>query len=157
MTNVPADRSAHSVVLFDGLCNFCSEGVRWIVARDRRDQFRFASLQSRAAQLALAAAGVKAPLPDSVILIDGDRVLMRSAAAIGIAKKLGLPWSLAAMAMVVPGGVRDWVYAWVARNRYKWFGKQESCMLPTAGLAARFLPEPPAADASGDVSPGQHG
>jgi len=157
MNDMPADQSAHPVVLFDGVCNFCSAGVRWIVARDRRAHFRFASLQSRAAQLAIAAAGVRAPLPDSVILIDGDRVLMRSAAAIGIAKKLGFPWSLAAMAMIVPGGIRDGLYAWVARNRYRWFGRQESCMLPTAGLAARFLPEPPAVADSGAVSPGQHG
>ncbi len=127
------------IVLFDGVCNMCSAGVGWMIARDKREVFRFASLQSEAGRAALVAAGAPKDLPDSVILIHDGRVLSCSDAAIGIGVLLGFPWSLARVGMVLPRFVRDGAYRWVARNRYRWFGKQEACMVPTAALRGRFL------------------
>lgn len=129
---------SNPIILFDGVCNLCSTVVRWVIARDKRAVFRFASLQSDAGRAALAAAGGP-ELPDSVVLIQSGRVLVSSDAAIGIAAGLGFPWSLARAGLVVPRGVRDVMYRWVARNRYRWFGKQETCMVPTAALRERFL------------------
>lgn len=132
-------RDAHALVLFDGVCNLCNASVRWILARDREQRFRFAALQSDAAREALAAAHAPPELPDSVVLVAQGRVYVRSDAAIGIARRLGFPWSLAAAALVLPRFARDALYGWIARNRYRWFGKQDACMVPTPALRARFL------------------
>jgi predicted DCC family thiol-disulfide oxidoreductase YuxK len=131
-------------LLFDGVCNLCNAAVRWVIARDRRAQFRFASLQSRAAREAMARmrdgpAGSPTPLPDSMVLLDETGVHVRSDAAIRVARRLGLPWSLLAIARVLPRGVRDALYDWIARNRYRWFGKRDNCMVPASELRARFL------------------
>ena len=127
-------------MLFDGVCNLCNATVQWIIRHDRRGRFRFASLQSRAAADAIASAREKpAAMPDSVILVDRGRVLTRSDAVISIGVELGFPWSLAAIARVVPRRLRDALYAWIAANRYRWFGRRESCIVPTAELRSRFL------------------
>lgn len=138
-TAAPPTAGEPPLVLFDGVCNLCNGAVQWILRRDRRARFVFASLQSEAAAAALRAAGQSGPLPDSIVLLDGGKVLVRTDAVIGIARRLGFPWSMAVVFLVVPRFVRDPVYAWVARNRYRWFGKRESCMVPTKELRARFL------------------
>ncbi|MCB9840908.1 MAG: DUF393 domain-containing protein [Phycisphaeraceae bacterium] len=135
---------AHPVVLFDGVCNLCNSSVQWTIRRDRRDLFRFAALQSEAARRLIDRHAPGRTLPDSIVLIADGRVRVRSSAALGIARRLGLPWSLAMAAWIVPRPVRDWVYTWVARNRYRWFGKREACMVPSKALRARFLDEPTA-------------
>jgi predicted DCC family thiol-disulfide oxidoreductase YuxK len=130
------------IVLFDGVCNLCNASVRWIIARDRAAQFRFASLQSRAAREALAAAGGgggEGQQPDSVVLIDGDGVHVRSDAALRIARRLGPPYSLLAVGRFVPRFVRDLGYRVIARYRYRWFGRSETCAVPDPELASRFL------------------
>lgn len=128
-----------ALVLFDGVCNLCNGSVQWILAHDRAQRFRFAALQSNAARAALSAANAPSELPDSVVLVADGRVFLRSDAAIGIARRLGFPWSLAAVALVLPRFVRDGIYGWIARNRYRWFGKKDACMVPTKALRARFL------------------
>lgn len=133
------DMDQTPVLLFDGVCNLCNAGVRWIVKRDRRRVFRFASLQSEAAVRLLAQAGVTGQPPDSMILIDEAGVHYRSDAAIGVAARLGFPWTLARTARIVPRGLRDAVYGWIARNRYRWFGKRDSCLVPTEELKGRFV------------------
>lgn len=130
---------AHPVVLFDGVCRFCHGSVVWIVRRDRAGVFRFAALQSDAGRAVLARAGVAGELPDSVVLVDERGVHVRTDAALGIARGLGLPWSLAGVLRVLPRGVRDWAYNAFARRRYRWFGRTEACLVPTAEIAARFL------------------
>jgi predicted DCC family thiol-disulfide oxidoreductase YuxK len=139
----PSDNTSPTeppLVLFDGVCNLCNASVRWIIERDRREVFRFASLQSRAAEAAIASARDKpAVVPDSIILVECGRVLSRSDAVLAIASRLGFPWNLAAVARIVPRGVRDALYAWIAANRYRWFGRREACMVPRAGLSSRFL------------------
>ncbi len=127
---------AHPIVLFDGHCNLCNGAVQWIIKRDRRDRFRFASLQSG---FAAAALSDLPNLPDSVVLMHKATIRTRSAAAIGIARGLGFPWSLAGAFWIIPAPIRDWLYTWVARNRYRWFGKQDACMVPTKQLRERFL------------------
>lgn len=127
------------VILYDGVCNLCNHSVQWVVRRDKGGVFRFAAVQSKVARVLLARAGYAGPLPDSVVLIDGGRVMTESAAAIGVARRLGWPWRAAVILSVVPSGVRDWMYRLVAKRRYAWFGKAEACMMPRADVRGRFL------------------
>lgn len=138
------------IVLFDGVCNLCAWAVRFIIGRDPAGRFRFASLQSAAGRELLAHHGLPAPAePDSVVLIEGGRAYLRSDAALRIARGLRPPWPLVYAAVVVPRPIRDWAYNLIARNRYRWFGRQEACWLPTPALRARFLEYPGAADVAG--------
>jgi predicted DCC family thiol-disulfide oxidoreductase YuxK len=127
------------VILYDGVCNLCNRSVQWVVRRDRRGVFRFAAVQSKVARELLAGAGYDGQLPDSVVLIDGGRVMTESAAAIGVARRLGWPWRAAVVFWVVPAGVRNWLYRAVAKRRYAWFGKADACMMPRPELRERFL------------------
>lgn len=135
------------LILFDGVCNLCNGAVRWIIERDRAHdqpgttgQFHFASLQSKVARDAIAAVGGPRELPDSILVIMDGQVLAQSDAAIAIGRRLRFPWStLAAIGGVLPRRLRDWVYALVARHRYQWFGRRDSCMVPSAALRSRFL------------------
>jgi len=127
------------IILFDGVCNLCNGAVTWVIAQDRQAIFSFASLQSEAGCKLLAKLG---PQPDSIVLVDEAGVHTRSTAAIRIARRLGLPWSLAILAMLVPAFIRDVIYKWIARNRYAWFGRRETCLVPTPELKARFPDTP---------------
>jgi predicted DCC family thiol-disulfide oxidoreductase YuxK len=142
--------SSHPVVLFDGACNLCNASVQFVLRRDPRARFRFAALQSQAAGALLARAGWTGDRPDSVALVDGDRVAWKSAAALGIARRLRWPWPLLAVFVFVPRPLRDLVYDFVARRRLRWFGRRESCMVPTKELRARFL------DAGERAAPADH-
>lgn len=133
LTNLPA------VILFDGVCNLCNGLVQFVIARDPARRFRFASLQSDVAQRRLEGAGIAANVPDSIVLLEEGRLFTRSTAALRIARRLRFPWSLAFALIVVPRPLRDWVYSLVARNRYRWFGRRETCMIPTPELEERFL------------------
>jgi predicted DCC family thiol-disulfide oxidoreductase YuxK len=131
-----------TIILFDGVCNLCSGVVRFVIARDPRAHFRFAALQSDAARRACAEVGAAPPAdvdPDTIIVIASGRALERSDAALAIAAELPFPWPMFGVLRVLPRGVRDWLYRLVARNRYRWFGKSDTCMLPTPELRARFL------------------
>ncbi len=138
--------SSRPLLLFDGVCNLCHSSVRWVLARDKRARFDFASLQSKVAREQLAKRWPAGKEPDSMVLVLEGKLLARSAAAIGIFRQLGLPWSLGAVFLVVPPFLRDGVYSWVARNRYRWFGKREVCSLPNPEMMERFL------DAGEDLS-----
>lgn len=130
---------AHPVVLFDGVCNLCNTSVQWILRRDRAGTFRFASLQSAAAKAELSRIGLVDFQADSVVLVEDGQHFLRTDAALRIAKRLGFPWSLFAVFLVVPRFLRDPIYRLIARYRYRWFGKRESCMVPTPAVRARFL------------------
>ena len=127
-------------MLFDGVCNLCNGAVRFIAANDPERHFAFASLQSPSAQELLGERIADAQEPDSVILVSGGRRYDRSDAALHIALGLRAPWPLAFAAILIPRGVRDAVYRWTARNRYRWFGRTDICALPAPGLRERFLP-----------------
>jgi predicted DCC family thiol-disulfide oxidoreductase YuxK len=126
-------------VLFDGDCNLCNGAVQFILRRDRRAVFQFASLQSAAGRQLLVAADAPAQLPDSLVLVQNGVLALKSTAALHIARGLRWPWPLFAVFFVVPRLLRDLIYDWIARNRYRWFGKREACMVPTPALRARFL------------------
>jgi predicted DCC family thiol-disulfide oxidoreductase YuxK len=140
MAHTPTPPAA---VLFDGVCNLCNGAVRFIIRRDPRARFRFAALDSAAARSLLAAAPAAGSLPDSIILVEqlaaGSRVSTQSSAILRIARGLRLPWPLAYAFIVIPKPLRDALYAFIARHRYRWFGKRDSCMLPTPDLQSRFL------------------
>lgn len=127
------------VILFDGVCNLCAWSVQFIIRRDPRGRFRFAALQSPAGRRLLAERGADMRGLDSVVLVEGSRWYARSDAALRIARHLRGGWPLLALLRVVPRPLRDWAYDVIARNRYRWFGRQEACMLPTPALRERFL------------------
>lgn len=127
------------LILFDGDCNLCNRAVQFVLRRDPGGRFRFAALQSAAGRAALQRAGVTGALPDSIVVLHRGRVRTRSAAALAIARGLRLPWPLATVFWLVPYGLRDLVYDWIARRRRRWFGRPAVCWVPTPELRARFL------------------
>jgi predicted DCC family thiol-disulfide oxidoreductase YuxK len=131
----PDDR----VVLFDGVCRLCSGTVRFLLRHDREGVFRLAAIQSPEGQAILDWFGFSAGMSGTLLLVEGNRVFTRSTAVLRIAQRLRFPWWLAGAGFVVPRVVRDWVYERVARNRYRWFGKRESCLVPAPDQAGRFL------------------
>ncbi len=126
-----------SLILFDGVCNFCNSSVNFIIARDRNDRFRFAPLQSEFGRSVIERYGLSAI--DSIILIEDGQAHTHSTAALRIARRLGFPWSLAYAAIVIPRLLRDFFYRAFAANRYRLFGKKDECMLPTPEIRAKFL------------------
>jgi len=126
-------------LFFDGVCNLCNRTVQLVLKHDKKRTFRFCTLQSEAGKAAILAAGARSGTPNSVILFANDRYYLKSAAALKTAQLLGGAWSLLYAFMIVPAFIRDRIYDIVARNRYKWFGKRESCMLPTPETAGRFI------------------
>ena len=120
---------SHTVV-FDGMCNLCSAVVDFIAARDPRNAFAFVPMQSPRGQQLLEAHGVSVDQVDTFLLISNDDALVRSDAAIAIASELRRPWNLLATLRLVPRPIRDRVYSFVAKNRYRWCGKRATCKLP---------------------------
>lgn len=127
------------VLLFDGVCNLCNGAVQWVLLRDRRGIFRFAALQSETGQVMLQRLGFSAEAFNTVVLVDGDRVYTRSDAALEVVRRVGGLWPVLYVFKIVPRPIRDAVYNWVASNRYRWFGRQEQCMLPRAEWKSRFV------------------
>jgi len=127
------------IVLFDGVCNYCNEMVNFAIRNDKKAILRFAPLQSKAGQRLKEEYKIT-PEIDSVLLIDQGKVYTYSDAAIRIAKYLRWPAKLFYGFKIVPKFIRQPFYKWVAKNRYKWFGKKETCMIPTADVKERFLP-----------------
>jgi predicted DCC family thiol-disulfide oxidoreductase YuxK len=128
-----------AIVIFDGTCNFCNASVQFMIANDPAGYFRFAASQSDAGIAALRAGGRDPATVESIVLIDGAGVHEHSDAALRIAAGLRLPWRALAVLQIVPRGLRDRVYDVVARNRYRWFGRRESCALPSPSVRTRFL------------------
>lgn len=134
------DRIGHRpVILFDGVCNLCNASVQFVIRRDPRSIFRFASLQSPVAHALLRQHGLPVDELASIVLVDDDRCYVKSDAALRIARALRWPWPLLGVFTLVPRTVRDRVYEYIARNRYRWFGKQDACSRPAPGMAHRFL------------------
>ena len=127
------------VLLFDGVCNLCNGSVQWVLRHDARAQFRFAALQSDTGQALLRRFGLDSAQLDTVVLVDGDRIFLRSDAPLEVARRLGGGWALLYIFKVLPRPLRNAVYDWVARHRYRWFGREESCMLPRLEWKGRFV------------------
>lgn len=130
----------HPVILFDGVCNLCNSSVQFIIRRDPKSYFRFAALQSDKGRELISLYGqTVADPPDSVILVDANGIHTRTDAALRIAKRLSGLWPAFSFFLILPRWLRDPVYNWIGRNRYRWFGKQDSCMMPDPSLRSRFL------------------
>ena len=128
-----------SIILFDGICNLCNASVRFILKRDQTKKFLFASLQSDAAKEILLQQPSKKNNLDTIILIDNGKIYERSTAAIKIGTKLGWMFKWVYVGYLLPVKVRDALYNWIAKNRYKWFGKRENCFIPTEKEKSKFL------------------
>lgn len=127
------------VVLFDGVCNLCNSVVQLVIRHDKKKQFRFASLQSDFGQKILQQFHLPMIEFNSFIYLENGKLYTKSTAALRVAKKMDRPWKLLYSFTIVPPFIRNGVYNWVARNRYKWYGKQETCWLPSPDLQARFI------------------
>ena len=127
------------VILFDGVCNFCNSSVNFIIKRNRKKDIRFAALQSEAGKRLLNEYRLPAGEMESIVFIENGNAYQRSAAALRICRRLSGAWPLCYGFILVPRFIRDAVYNWIAANRYKWFGVQEQCMIPTPEIRERFL------------------
>jgi predicted DCC family thiol-disulfide oxidoreductase YuxK len=134
---LPAKFDAEAVVYFDGVCVLCHRAVQLIIAEEQTPGLRFAPLDGESARAQLG--DVHPGLSGSIVLFSEGQRHLRSNAALRIARAMGGFWGLFWVLRVVPGPLRDGLYDWVARNRYRWFGQLDSCPLPTAELRARFL------------------
>jgi predicted DCC family thiol-disulfide oxidoreductase YuxK len=127
------------VILFDGVCNLCNGSIQFVIKRDSKARFRFASLQSDMARDLVKPFGKDPAQLDSILLVHNGKLYQKSRAALEIVRRMRGAWPLLYGLVIIPPFIRDVVYNWVARNRYRWFGKQESCMVPTPDLKERFL------------------
>lgn len=127
------------IILFDGVCNLCNGAVRFIIRRDHKKRFRFASLQSKTGEAYLQRYNLRTSGLYSILLIKNDRVYDRSAAVLQIAKNLSGLWPVMYCFIIVPPFIRDAVYRVISKNRYRFFGKKDQCMIPTPELKARFI------------------
>lgn len=128
-----------AVIVFDGACALCSGWVEFLLKRDRRQRYRFAAMQTPAGRSLLEANGLDPDDPLSFLLIEGAAARTDSDAIVAILIGLGGLWRAAAVLRLLPRTVRDPAYRWLARNRYRWFGKKAACYLPSAEQAHRFL------------------
>ena len=127
------------IILFDGVCNLCNNAVQFVIKHDPSDKFMFAALQSETGQQLLQQYNLPTAGFDSFVFIQNEKVFLKSTAALQVAKQLSGPIKLLYGFIIVPAFIRNTVYAFVAKNRYKWFGKKDSCMIPSASLKAKFL------------------
>jgi predicted DCC family thiol-disulfide oxidoreductase YuxK len=133
--NPPGD----NVLLFDGLCNLCVGSIRFIIRHDRRALFKFASIQSEAGQKLYQAHGLDPNNLHTMLLITKTQAYFKSDAALEVARQFGGFWKLLLIFKIIPRSVRDWVYATIARNRYRWFGRRDTCLIPDPAIRERFL------------------
>ena len=132
-------QSTHSIILFDGVCNLCNGAVNFVIKRDNSNVFRFAPLQENSGILLLKKFAIDPQKLDTIILIENDRVYLKSTAALRISKKMSNLWPLLYVCIVLPKFLRDAVYDYIAKNRYTWFGKKDQCMIPGPATKDKFL------------------
>lgn len=128
------------LILFDGVCNLCNSSVLYVIKRDKKNLFMFAPLQSNVGKQIIEEFNIDTNKVDSIILYNPEKgIYHKSTAALKVASKLGFPLNLLSVFLVVPNFIRNWVYDFIARNRYKWYGKKDACMIPTPELKSKFL------------------
>jgi len=127
------------VILFDGVCNLCAWSVRFVIARDPRGVFRFAPLQSEPGRRLLREHGLDETAMDSFVLVEGPRAWRESDAALRVCRELSGSWRFLALLLALPRLLRDPLYRLVARNRLRWFGRSDRCLVPSPELRSRFL------------------
>ena len=130
----------HDIILFDGVCNLCNKAVQFIIKRDKTDRYRFAALQSDVGRQLTSERNIDTQKIDSIILIEpGKAYYIKAPAALRIGKGFGGLYKLLAVFEWVPPVISNWVYDLVAKNRYRWFGRKDACMIPTPELKGKFL------------------
>ena len=127
------------IILFDGVCNLCNSSITFVIKHDPKDLFRYAPLQSDLGQSLLKKHQINPQEVDSIILVDQEKAYTKSSAALRIARHLSGGYALLSAFLIIPPFIRNVVYDYIAKNRYKWYGKKESCMIPTPELKAKFL------------------
>lgn len=137
MINLPKNKE---LVLFDGVCNLCNSSVQFIIRNDKKNVFLFSTLQGKIGQEIVSDFNIDTTKTDSILLYSHKNgISIKSTAALKIAKQLKFPINFLVVFMIVPKFLRNWIYDLIARKRYKWFGKQNECIVPTTGLKAKFL------------------
>lgn len=137
MINIPKDKE---LILFDGVCNLCNSSVQYVINHDKKNRFLFAPLQSKIGEEIIETYKIDRKKTDSILLYSTTLGLsIKSTAALKIAKHLGFPRNLLIIFIVVPAFMRNWFYDFIAKNRYKWYGKSEECMIPTPELKSKFM------------------
>lgn len=128
-----------SIVLFDGVCNFCNSSINKIIKYDKKNRFKFAALQSETGKKLVEKHSIDPSKTDSIILIENDVAYIKSTAILKISKHMSGLYPLTYGFIIIPTFIRNVVYDFIARNRYKWWGKKDSCMIPTAEVKAKFI------------------
>ncbi|MGA9637288.1 thiol-disulfide oxidoreductase DCC family protein [Flavobacterium sp.] len=137
LQNLPNDKK---IILFDGVCNLCDASVQFILKNDKKDVFRFVALQSELGKEIIQYLGINTNKTDSIVLYEpGNAYYYKSQAALTIAGELGGMIGVLGIFKILPSGLSDRIYDYIAKNRYKWYGKKESCMIPTAEIKNKFL------------------
>jgi predicted DCC family thiol-disulfide oxidoreductase YuxK len=137
IADLPKDKK---IILFDGVCNLCHSSVQYVIKHDKKDVFRFVPLQSELGIKIINYLGIDTKNTDSIILYEpGKAYYYKSEAALTIVKDFGGIYTWSSILSIIPKFISNAVYDYVAQNRYKWYGKQESCMIPTPELKAKFL------------------
>jgi predicted DCC family thiol-disulfide oxidoreductase YuxK len=131
-----------NLILFDGVCNLCNASVQFVIRHDRAGKFRFAAIQSEIGREIFQRHGLDPANLQTFVLITDGRIFVRSDAAIEVVARFGGAWRLLRIFSLVPRSVRDAIYSFIAQNRYRWFGRQEVCMIPTPEIKERFLDAP---------------
>jgi predicted DCC family thiol-disulfide oxidoreductase YuxK len=126
------------IILFDGVCNFCNRIVNFVIRNDKKGRLKFAPLQSFPGQQLKNKFGI-APSEDTIVFIEKEKVYTYAIAAVRICRHLDWPAKLLYVLIIIPSFISQPVYKWFARHRYKWFGKKDTCMIPTPELKERFL------------------
>lgn len=128
-----------SIILFDGVCNLCNSSIDFIIKRDKNDYFLVGALQDDFSKKILRSYDVKEDYLDSLVLLEDGNIYYRSTAALMISRKLSGIWPIFYAFIVLPAWIRDPIYDWIGSNRYRWFGKKETCRLPTPEEKSKFL------------------
>jgi len=136
---MPDNLSKYQVIFYDGHCRLCNGVVKFVLKRDQKQLFKFAKLQGVLAEKCLAAKKDSSSHWESFILMDGEKLYSKSSAALRLYIQLGGIWNIFYLGWIFPGFFRDFIYDFIARNRYKWFGKEESCLMPQKEWMDRFL------------------
>ena len=127
------------IILFDGFCNLCNGFVNFVINRDRKSRFKFGALQSKTSDMLLNVFDKNNGKIYSVMYIENGKLYSESTAVLRICRKLNGIWPLAYIFIIIPKFFRDWIYRFVAKNRYKWFGKRDVCRVPEPGIEERFI------------------
>jgi len=128
------------LILFDGVCNLCNTSIQYVIKHDKTNRFMFAPLQSAIGKQIITAFHIDTEKTDSILLYSNEKGLsIKSTAALQVAKHLGFPRNLISIFFIVPAFIRNWVYDFIAKNRYRWYGKKDACMIPTPELKSKFI------------------